>query len=295
MKSKVTLLLLFLGILIFTANAELKHFLPNSNAVMSILDHKYWFEGDTIINSLRYTKIYSQKCESETECGELSYYASVREDTTGGKIYAIYPCDSNKLWYAPYVCDELLIADFNVQAGDQIEVYTMWPWLTKRSVTVENVDSIQIDEQYRKRVNIVTWDWPQDVWVEGFGSIAYGLFFPSPERVADLGNVPVFLCMYLNGELLYRNPFYDTCFVPDWTAIPSVALPDGKIYYSVVNDQLYIYGNYSYRIYDVRGFLILSGLNFSAAINISRWAAGIYLIQLYDNEKPVYSGKFVKH
>ena len=81
MKSKIILLLLFCGVIIFNANAELKHFLPNSNAVMSILDNKYWFEGDTIINDIRYTKIYRQKCESETECGELSYYAAVREDT----------------------------------------------------------------------------------------------------------------------------------------------------------------------------------------------------------------------
>jgi len=291
-------LLFFFSFIVFSINlsAELHYFLPRNNAVMSILDHKYWFEGDTIINNVRYTKIYSQKCESESECGELSYYAAVREDTTAEKIYAVYPCDSTRLSeYSSYTCDEVLLADFNVQAGDQIEVYTNWPWFARRSVTVEDVDSIQIDNQYRKRINLVKNDWAPDSWVEGFGSIIFGLFFPSPEQVFDLGGVPVFLCMHINGELFYQNPEYDTCFLPNWTAIPSVELPDNKIYYSIVNERLYMHGNYTYQIYDVRGSLVLSGIYASTAINISQWTAGIYLIRLYDGRKPVYSGKFVKH
>ena len=300
MKTKITLFLSLFGVIIFSINAELKHFLPdsNSNAVMSILDHKYWFEGDTIINSVCYTKIYRQKCQSETECGELSYYGAVREDTIGEKIYAIYPCYPDK--YRPWICDELLLADFNVQAGDQVEVYSNWPWLGKQSVTVAEVDSILIDNQYRKRINMVnrdynSWGWTQDSWVEGFGSIAYGLFFPSPEIVIDIGDAPHFLCMHINGELFYRNPEYNTCFVRDsGVGIPSVKSPDDKIF-SITNEQLYIYGSYTYQIYDVRGFLVLSGISASTPINISRWTAGIYFIQLYDSEKPVYSGKFVKH
>jgi hypothetical protein len=294
MKTKITLLLLLLGVIIFSINAELKHFLPNSNAVMSILDHKYWFEGDTIINNIRYTKVYRQKCQSETECGELSYYAAVREDTIAEKIYAVYLCDSMQLSdYSSYTCDEVLLADFNVQAGDQIEVYTNWPGLYKRSITIEDVDFIQIDNQYRKRISVMGYS--RDLWVEGFGSIAYGLFFPSPEIVIDLGSIPVFLCMHINGELLYQNPEYDICFIHDsGTGIPSVKSSDSK-YYSIVNKQLYIHGDYAYRIYDARGSLVLSGIYASTAINISQWIAGIYLIQLYNNEKPVYSSKFVKH
>ena len=297
-------LLFFFSFVVLSVNlsAELHYFLPRNNAVMSILDHKYWFEGDTIINNTRYTKVYCQKCQSETECGELSYYAAVREDTIGEKIYAVYPCnsrDSAMLAYRPYLCDDVLLADFNVQAGDQIEVYPNWPGLYKRSITVENVDSIWIDNQPRKRINLVNdygYGFPTDSWVEGFGSIIFGLFFPSPERVIDLGDHPRFLCLHINGELFYKNPEYDTCFIRDsGTGIPYVASPESRTYYSIVNDQLYIQDNYTYRIYDVRGSLVLSGIYVSTAINISRWTTGIYLLQLYDDKKLVYSGKFVKH
>jgi hypothetical protein len=297
---KIIIFLYILSLLTFgNAHAQLKHFLPRSNSVMSILDHKYWFEGDTIIDNVRYTRIYRQKCESEIECGELSYYAAVREDTIGEKIYAVFPCDSAMLPYSPYLCDEVLLADFNVQAGDQIKVYCKWPGLSERWITVDDVDSIWIDNQYRKRINMVDYysntNWPPDSWVEGIGSIVYGLFFPSPEAMA-LGDSPKFLCMHLNGELLYRNPIYDTCFLPDGgTAIPFIGSKERGIYYSIENEQLYIYGNYTYRIYDVRGSLVLSGIYSSAPINISQLATGVYFLQLYDDKKPVYSDKFVKY
>jgi len=276
-------------------SAQLHYFLPRNNAVMSILDQKYWFEGDTIINGVRYTKIYRQKCKSETECGELSYYAAVREDTIGAKIYAVYPCDSARLLYAPYVCDDVLLADFDVHAGDQVDIYCNWLWLDRQLVTVDNVDSIQINNQYRKRINLRKNYWTPDSWVEGIGSVIFGLFFPAPEGVVDVGDVPKFLCLHLNNELLYQNPEYDTCFLRDSGAgIPSVASPEDRTYYSVTNDQLYIYGNYTCQIYNVRGFLISSGIQ-SSAMNISSWATGIYFIQLYDGNKLVYSGRFVKH
>ena len=279
-------------ILTINLSAQLHYFLPRDNAVMSILDQKYWFEGDTIINDIRYTKVYRQYCSSETECSELQYYAAVREDTIGAKIYCIQTDDGI----------ERLIANFNVQANDKIEIYSYWPWLSKRLVTVDSVDFVLIDEQYRKRVNIIKgeyfWnDYPPDVWVEGIGSVVYGLFFPSPEGVIDLGDVPRFLCLHINGELLYQDMWaYGACFLPDnGVAIPSIKLSEDKIYYFIENEQLYLQKNYTYRIYDVHGSLVLSGIHFSNVINISQLATGIFFIRLYHNGKPVYSDKFVKY
>ena len=140
----------------------------------------------------------------------------MREDAIGEKIYAIYPYDPAMLPYVPYLCDEVLLADFNVQAGNQIEVYSKWPGLSKRLVTVDDVGSILIDGEYRKKVNVkdeyFSYNYPPDIWVEGMGSIVYGLFYPSPEAVADLGGCPEFLCMHINSELLYQNPEYDVCY-----------------------------------------------------------------------------------
>jgi len=221
MKQKLILFFLFVSLSI-ELFGELHYFLPRNNAVMSILDHKYWFEGDTIINDTRYTKVYRQQCQSETECGELYYYGAVREDTIREKIYAIYPCDPAMLPYVPYLCSEVLLADFDVKVGDQIEFYPNWPWLDQRSLTVDTVDSMLIDNQYRKRINLVDEydDGYPDSWVEGFGSIVFGLFFPSPGHYVDLGDIPQLLCIQINGELLYQDPESDTCFLQCYLMFP---------------------------------------------------------------------------
>ncbi|MDR0681936.1 MAG: hypothetical protein LBG15_08850 [Dysgonamonadaceae bacterium] len=59
MKQKKLLLFILAVLCAANIHSELKHFLPRSNAVMSILDKKYWFEGDTLINNRRYTLKYS--------------------------------------------------------------------------------------------------------------------------------------------------------------------------------------------------------------------------------------------
>jgi hypothetical protein len=104
MKKYILLCIMFF---LITGNSysQLKHFLPHSNAYLSILDKKYWFEGDTIINEKRYTKVYQQFCYSETDWDpNRYYYAAVREDTIAGKIYALFPCDNTLLVFYPDYC-----------------------------------------------------------------------------------------------------------------------------------------------------------------------------------------------
>ena len=206
-----------MGILcVLNTQAELKHFLPRTNACMSILNCKYWFEGDTIIDSKRYTKVYQQYCYSKTECDDhLYYYAAVREDTIGAKIYGLFPC-SDSSWDD---CSEKLLADFDVKTGDEVMVRSAW-FASQLPAFVESIDSIEINGEYRKRINLrgegSAFSYPPDVWVEGMGSVVYGLFFPNPEHVADAGDPPVFLCLHENDKLIYQNPDYEVCYLEPW-------------------------------------------------------------------------------
>ena len=213
---KKIIIFLFMGILcVVNTHAQLNHFLPRTDAVMSILNQKYWFEGDTIIKNLRYTKIYRQYCASETECGDLEYYAAVREDTVAAKIYCLFPC-SGFPWED---CSEKLLADFDVKIGDEVMVYSEWS-PSQNPAIVESIDFIEIDGKYRKRINIKdkwhsSFDFPPDVWVEGIGSVVYGLFFPNNEGLVDVSN-PVFLCLHENDQLIYQNPNYEICYKEPW-------------------------------------------------------------------------------
>ena len=214
MDMKTRIIILIMSILcILNTQAELQYFLPTSNAYISINNVKFWFEGDTIIDNKRYTKVYQQYCYSETECEDnFYYYAAVREDTIGMKIYGLFPCADS-----PYTnCSEKLLADFDVEVGDRIMVYSQW-FTSQLPAIVESVDFVEINGEYRKRINIKDEyqffpDSPRDIWIEGIGSVIYGLFFPNPEVVIDAEDPPAFLCLHIDDFLIYQNPFYNTCY-----------------------------------------------------------------------------------
>ena len=206
MKTKLTTLLIMSALGIMSIHAELRHFLPTTNAYMSILDYKFWFEGDTIINSKEYIKVYRQFCHSETECDEnKDYYAAVRQDTINEKIYCIQVDDGV----------ERLIADFDVKAGDEIRFYSFWDG--ELSAKIQDVDEIMIDGHNRKRISIAypysykSTD-PYDFWIEGIGSTVFGLFFPFSLPAVDLCESPKFLCLHVNNELIYQNPKENACY-----------------------------------------------------------------------------------
>ena len=298
MKSKISLLLVSI-LIINNIHAELKYFLPHSNAVMSILDYKYWFDGDTIIENNRYTKVHRQFCTSETECGELEYYAAVREDTIGEKIYCRF---AYYRWRPFKDIEEKLLADFAVKKGDSVMVYADWN-PSQYPAVVESVDSITINGQERKRVNLVgKYYYGADSWVEGLGSIVHGLFFPNLELIMDVGYPPMFLCLHIDNILVYQNPDYNVCYVKDSGV--GIAQKEPSVSFTVspvlADDCLYVKGeditSCFYTLYDARGAVIQSDKLTNDVIDVRSLSSGIYFIRFYtDKNSSVYAGKFVKH
>ncbi|GHT43220.1 hypothetical protein FACS189437_11040 [Bacteroidia bacterium] len=301
---KIKIFLLFIVGILYAANtyAELKHFLPRSNAVMSILDHKYWFEGDTVIESKRYTKVYRQYCSSETECGDLQYYAAVREDTLAGKIYCIQTLDGV----------ERLLADFNVREGDRIILYsyTMTPGfmisngeerieVIETEVQIDNVDSVLINTQYRKRINS-PYKWGNDCFfVEGIGNMEKGLFFTFDDGVADGRAVPIFLCLHIDNFLVYQAWDGTNCYLrDDGMKIKEINASKFKIYPSIVTDYLYMSTTkhrHFYKIYNSLGTLCAAGAVTGNTVSVSNLHPDIYYIVFYtDSENKIYADKFVK-
>ena len=295
MKKNILILILsvfFIG----NIHPELKHFLPNSNAVISILEHKYRFEGDTIIEDKRYTKVYRLFCTSETECDDLEYYAAVREDTIAEKIYC-------KFVNRP---DEKLLTDFAVEKGDEVTVYCNWiPSRGEKVAFVVSVDSVVIDGQERKRVNLggrSGYPYPADSWVEGLGSVVYGLFFPHPDHILDVGDHPLFLCFHVDNTLVYQNPNYNVCYVEDRGV--GIVQKENSVSFTVfptlTNDYLSVKKNdansYFYTIYNMQGVVIQSEKLLENRIDVRSFSSGIYFVRFYTGKNvPVYTGKFVKY
>jgi len=91
---------------------------PTPASGSSLLEYQVYPNNDTIINTKRYIKFYSQviSSTSSTFCplssgATVRYWGSVRQDTAGKKIYLIYPNQTA----------ENLLYNFNYSKGDTVK------------------------------------------------------------------------------------------------------------------------------------------------------------------------------
>jgi hypothetical protein len=152
--------------LIINSYPQLKFFFPDFNAYFSVSYMKFWFNDDTIIEDLKYKKVYMQSHDTIADFNKTHYFAVIREDTMAEKIYCIYGKH-----------EEFLLYDFSVNVGDNVKFYSLWCWWTPqlKELIVKSIDSVLIDNLYRKRINF-GYNKHEESRIEGIGS-TNGLFF----------------------------------------------------------------------------------------------------------------------
>lgn len=196
------------------------HLLPDSNAIWSVSNIKFVVEGDTIINSKNYKKYYFQYETNNFIFNKVNarYISALREENK--EIYII-PKDST---------NELLLYKFDINIGDTITHWSYSPFLSysqyninQYKSVVESVDSLQIDNIYRKRYKLnnnnslpTTYT---EYWIEGIGSNV-GLFFPGYyNHLFPDGPLHKLVCFSLNQTIIYNpNPGLN-CFDLSWIGI----------------------------------------------------------------------------
>ena len=141
---------------------------------------QYVLNGDTVINSKTYHKVFR-------ESDSVFYYTcSIREDSLK-RVYRIWQL----------LATEEKIFDFSASIGDAISF--------NPSGIVTDIDSVLINNQYRKRFKTVS-----DTIIEGIGSLRkmfFDIYFSPPETAISYN----MLCFSKNDSLIYMNPVYNTC------------------------------------------------------------------------------------
>jgi hypothetical protein len=148
------------------------------------------FSEDTTINNVTYLKVY--KSDTLQQTWELQGY--IRENIEEKKIYFMNLYGIEGLMY-----------DFNIQVNDTVEVEnTYYPgWLYP--LICNNIDSILIGNEYRKRFYLIDDDIIIDTWIEGIGS-EYGIL---QSTWFVFGATNDLLCYYENDSLIYIAPYND--------------------------------------------------------------------------------------
>jgi hypothetical protein len=161
--------------------------------------------GDTVLNEISYKKLYIFY-DSVFNKSKATYIGGIREDENK-RVY--FKGDTVIHDFKPMIdyhnYEEIVLFDFSVNIGD-----TIWEgnYPDNEWQIVNNIDTIQIGENLRKRIHFQDYYWVK--WIEGIGSFK-GLLFTS-------GSIPTnglnndLICFKQNNAILYFNNNYSECF-----------------------------------------------------------------------------------
>lgn len=153
----------------------------------------YQVLGDTLINAVSYKKMYSSDEEFQTN---WNLYSFVREDA------------NKKVWMRGSTNeDEYLLYDFSIIEGDSILVGYYEPVY----LFVDSVTSVTVNETLRQKYWMSCKARPdyRETWIEGIGSNK-GIIWSGSAFIT--GGWYWLLCVSENGELIYMNPNFSSCY-----------------------------------------------------------------------------------
>lgn len=146
----------------------------------------YQIHGDTIIDSLKYYKLY------ENTGDQHQYMGCIRESD---KIIYYQGID-----YFHFETDSVVkLYDFTKNTGDTIHTGT-WHWSV-----IEMIDSIEVDNSYRKRYVMDDGQY----WIEGIGS-TYGFLYPMT-AIPTYSWHSELSCFKISAEIIYLSPNFINC------------------------------------------------------------------------------------
>ena len=238
---------------------------------------------DTIINGKTYNKLY-MFYNNEFNLNNSIYIGGIREENK--KVYLF--CDSaiheGKSFYSSY-SNEHIIYDFNLNVGDTF--YYENKNIEQAYKIVTNIDSILIDNTYRKRFYFYNLPF----WVEGIGNIFEGFLYNGPTPIGAYHNE--FICFIKNDSVLYHNNNNNNCLP---TSIKHLfdkqmcAYPNPSVNY--INFKIeYNYNDIT--IYNINGKKVCKiNVKNKNIVTIKNLTSGIYIYQLSSDNK-LTTGKFI--
>lgn len=250
----------------------------------------FGFQGDTLINNEQWFKLYSTN--DSLFQNNLVYRGLTRTEND----LVLYLDTLNQL-------DTLY--DFNMNLGDSVlfNLYGVYPeWLQ-----VINIDSIQLNGEFYKRIKFAepsmhAFDWLNEEWIEGIGSIHGPLFPTFPVMFSEeIPDSMLLTCSYSDNQQIWQHPFYSSCYVNIILGIERQDVLSFKIYPNPFSDRINLENsrteNLNLTILNSLGQVVrqMKITTNNETIDLSELNDGIYLLRISDQKSKMTTKIIKKH
>jgi len=239
----------------------------------TLFNSAFKFQGDSVINDTTYVRILKATNESLSDWKLCALW----RETKDMKIY------SRHLFWQK----EELLYDFSFIKGDTLKL------LSGGAFVVDSVSTKMWGGKMRKHWYLNPPHAEGDpvnpgystTWIEDVGQENFFMY----STRGYIGAFNYFLCFYEDGEQVYNNPEFNTCFYTSASGI-KVLKERYQLYPNPVSDKLFIAtnqpnkGDLSIELYSIKGELIRkecfdSGSN-PIQVNLSSLKSGSYVLRL---------------
>jgi len=170
------------------------HCFPTGNSYSS---YYIKFSGDTLVDGINYNIAWISEDELHSE---WNFYGFIRED------------ENHQVFLKPPGYMEGKIYDFGVETGDSITAHNIYLNSDILHFVVEQIDSVMMLDRFRKRITLYEYiNQKEEVWIEGIGSL-FGIMNSCNNAYGGACGGYEALCYEENGEIVYHNENYPSCF-----------------------------------------------------------------------------------
>lgn len=236
----------------------------------------YKATGDTIISSESYKNLFASSEESPENWSLMCF---MREDA------------DKRVWLRmDSEDDEFLMYDFSIDVGDSVLVGIYEPVY----LLVDSISEININQTVRNKYWLSCNMMPEysETWIEGIGSNK-GICWSGSAFV--VGGWYWFLCMSENGELIYMNPNYESCYLI--TDINEIEKSSLKVFPNPTINTLSIENIENIEIesislLNVKGQIIKQFDSNNTRLDISNISSGYYILKI-SHKNGVFTKKLI--
>ena len=271
---------------VVTRNAMLD---ANKSVVYSTIVEK--IEGDTIINGVKYKKLWHT---TDADLTKYELIGIIREDYENQKVYAFIEGS------------EYLLYDFACSVGDKITTLTSLRSTEQVELTIKTIELfMDLENNIVRKFTAFVENFDKDIiFYERYGS-ENGWYMRQYSSIVG-GGINFMICAFDANDALMFKPNYnneldeiENCYINETkTNVPSVESQKGDVYYNAENRTLVldVENPMAITIYDAMGKMVVNRELTTGAKAISLdLNAGIYIVNIStDNQQSIRTKIIVK-